>query len=326
MQPQFDMFESGRVASAAGTEEARHALSRVFLPVEFPTSRPSSTVGLTLNALTVGRITCGFMRFHDALRIDTAEAENYHIDIPTTGAATMQAALSTPVYGTSRTAEVFMPGRPVSLDCSERFSQLSVMLPRDVLRIELEDLLGEPAERPLEFAADLRVHDPGGQTIMHALRMIDRAAAQENGALTHPLAAQRLEQMLLHSLLFAQAHNYTDALTSPAPSAGTRPVSKAAELLRNDPARSWSVAELAAEVSMSVRSLQEAFRRSLDTTPMAYLRRLRLEKVHQELSAAATGAVTVTEIATRWGFLHLGRFAAAYARAFGEQPSATLRR
>ena len=76
---------------------------------------------------------------------------------------------------------------------------------------------------------------------------------------------------------------------------------------------------------MSVRSLQEGFRRSLDTTPMAYLRELRLEKVHQELAAADPAAVSVTEVATRWGFVHLGRFAAAYSRAFGERPSATLR-
>lgn len=326
MQPELEIFGNRRVASAPGIEEARHALSRVFLPVDFPSAPASSTVGLTLNAVIVGRVTCGFMRFHDAVRIDTAEAENYHVDIPTTGRATMQAALADPVYGTSNTAGIFMPGRPVSLDCSPRFSQLSLMLPRDDVRIELEDLLGGPAPRPLEFAAELRLDDPGGQTIMHALRMIDRAAQQKDGALAHPLAAQRLEQMLLHSLLFGQPHSYSAALTAPAPAAGTRPVAKAAELLRSDPGHPWTVAELAAAASTSVRSLQEAFRRSLDTTPMAYLRRVRLERAHDELTAAEPGAVTVTEVATRWGFLHLGRFAAAYALEFGEHPSTTLRR
>ena len=131
--------------------------------------------------------------------------------------------------------------------------------------------------------------------------------------------------MLIHSLMFGQLHNHTAALTAPAGEAGTRPVSKAAELLRTDPGHPWTVAELAARVSTSVRSLQEAFRRSLDTTPLSYLRGIRLEKVHHELSAAEPGAVTVTEVAARWGFLHLGRFAAAYTRAYGEHPSATLR-
>lgn len=319
------MFGSRRIASARGIEEARQALSQAFLPVDFPSARASGTVGLTLNAVMVGRITAGFMRFGDALRIDTAEAENYHVDIPVTGRATMRAALATPIHATSQTAAVFMPGRPVTLDTGERFSQLSLMVPRDVVRLELENLLGRHAERPLEFTAALSMQDAGGQTIMHALRLIDRAAAQKSGPLVHPLAAQRLEQMLIHSLLFGQQHNYTAALTAPSAEAGTRPVSKAAELLRADPGRPWTVAELAAEVLMSVRSLQEAFRRSLDTTPLAYLRGIRLEKAHHELSAAEPGAVTVTEVAARWGFVHLGRFAAAYARAYREHPSATLR-
>lgn len=79
-------------------------------------------------------------------------------------------------------------------------------------------------------------------------------------------------------------------------------------------------------MAVSVRSLQEGFRRSLDTTPVAYLRRVRLEKARDELTAAEPGTTSVTEVATRWGFVHLGRFSSTYARAFGERPSETLRR
>jgi transcriptional regulator GlxA family with amidase domain len=32
----------------------------------------------------------------------------------------------------------------------------------------------------------------------------------------------------------------------------------------------------------------------------------------------------VTAVAWRWGFTHMGRFAIAYRRRFGESPSATL--
>ncbi|MFE4467746.1 AraC family transcriptional regulator [Leifsonia sp. NPDC056824] len=327
MRPQHDeMFRSRRIASGRDVELARRALSDVFLPVDFPHARSTTAVDLTLNALSVGRIVCGFLRFGDAVRLDTAEAENYHLNIPTSGAATMRAALGAPVYGTPRTAGVFMPGRPVGFDFSERYSQIALMIPCDGLQLELEDLLGERLARPLEFDAELSLTGAGGQSILHALRMIDAASTHPDGPLGHPLAAQRLEQMLIQGLLFAQPHNHSARLSEPAPAAGKRPVSNAAELLRSDPAHLWTVAELAAAVSMSVRSLQEGFRRSLDTTPMAYLRRLRLERAHRELSAAEPGTVSVTEVATRWGFVHLGRFAAAYTSAYGERPSATLRR
>lgn len=320
------MFGNRRIASGRDVEQARQVLSDVYLPVDFPSAKPTSVIDLALNAVTVGRVTCGFMRFKDAVRIHTAEAENFHVDIPTSGRATMRAAHSRQVHGTPRTAAIFMPGRPAELDCGERFSQLALMIPRDQLQLELESMLDEHVTSPLVFDPELRLTTPGGQHIMQALRMIDGASAQECGPLAHPLAAQRLEQVLMQSLLFGQPHNYRAALSSAPLSVGVRPVAQAVELFRSDPAHHWTVAQLAAETSSSVRSLQEGFRRSLGASPMTYLRRLRLEKVHEELSAAEPDLASVTEVATRWGFVHLGRFAAAYYRAFGEFPSETLRR
>ncbi|WP_431279359.1 AraC family transcriptional regulator [Leifsonia poae] len=320
-----EMFASHRILSSRGIDQARQALTDVFLPVDFPSAQATSILDLQLNALRVGRLTCGYMRFRDAVRIETAEPENYHVDIPMSGRATMKASLGRPVHGTHDTGAVFMPGRPVELDCGERFAQLSLMIPRDELQLELENLLGEEPGRPLEFSPELDVSTSGGQMLMQALRVIDDASDQVGGPLTHPLAMQRLEQVLMHSLLFAQPHNHSAALAGPVPAAGSRPVSLAVELLRASPAHPWTVIELAARVSVSVRSLQEGFRRSLDTTPMTYLRNLRLEKVREELVTAEPGAVTVTEVALRWGFVHLGRFAAAYRSRFAERPSDTMR-
>jgi transcriptional regulator GlxA family with amidase domain len=58
---------------------------------------------------------------------------------------------------------------------------------------------------------------------------------------------------------------------------------------------------------------------------MMYLRRLRLHHVHAELAAHSPDSVTVTMVAGRWGFVHLGRFASQYRQLFGETPSETLR-
>jgi transcriptional regulator GlxA family with amidase domain len=68
------------------------------------------------------------------------------------------------------------------------------------------------------------------------------------------------------------------------------------------------------------------FRRFAETTPMSYLREVRLRQVHAELLAADPNAVSVTDIATRWQFMHAGRFAIQYRERFGEKPSATLHR
>jgi transcriptional regulator GlxA family with amidase domain len=85
------------------------------------------------------------------------------------------------------------------------------------------------------------------------------------------------------------------------------------------------VADLAGITGVSVRSLQEGFRRHLGCTPMAYLQQVRLERARESLRDADPTRVTVASIAHRWGFAHLGRFAAVYRARFGECPSESLR-
>jgi AraC-like DNA-binding protein len=320
------MFATHRVASSRDVDHAREALTEVFLPVDFPSARTSGTFEMQLNALKVGRLTCGYMRFRDAVLIETAEAQNYHVDIPTGGRATMRAGLGSPIHGTQHTAGMFMPGRPVEIASEGDFAQLSLMIPRDDLQLEVQNLLGRDLARSLEFRGEIDLLTPGAQTLVQVLRVIDTASREEGGLLANPVGTQLLEQVLMHSLLSAQPHNYSTALAGPAPAAGVRPVSQAVELLRESAAHPWTLTELAAAVSLSGRSLQEGFRRSLNTTPMGYLRRLRLEKVREELTSADPETISVTEVAARWGFTHLGRFAAAYRTEYAERPSETLRR
>ena len=86
-----------------------------------------------------------------------------------------------------------------------------------------------------------------------------------------------------------------------------------------------SVRDIAAAANVSARAIQLAFRRYLDTTPLAHLRGVRLGRAHQELLAADPGRESVTAVAYRWGFSSPSRFAAAYRRSYGVTPVHTLR-
>ena len=87
-----------------------------------------------------------------------------------------------------------------------------------------------------------------------------------------------------------------------------------------------TVGDVAIAAGTTTRSLQTAFRRAYDMTPMQFLRRLRLRMAREELLASSDPRLSVREVALRWGFTHPGRFAQQYAAAFGEHPSVTLRR
>ena len=67
-----------------------------------------------------------------------------------------------------------------------------------------------------------------------------------------------------------------------------------------------------------------AFRREADTTPMAYLRRVRLNRARQQLIEADPGRETVAAVAARWGFASPSSFTAYYRDAYGTLPSQAL--
>ena len=104
-----------------------------------------------------------------------------------------------------------------------------------------------------------------------------------------------------------------------------RAVKKALELLVAEPARAWTLDDLAAACRVSRRTLQRKFRKFVRESPMATLRSIRLDRVRQELLAAPAGA-SVASIAAQCGFNHLGRFAALYRARHGESPLATITR
>ena len=101
-----------------------------------------------------------------------------------------------------------------------------------------------------------------------------------------------------------------------------RTVRRAVAFIEDNAAEDITVADIARAARVSVRAMQLAFRRHLDTTPMAYLRRVRLSCADADLRAA-NGSVTA--IAARWGYARPSVFAAHYRAAYGVSPSQTLR-
>ena len=73
-----------------------------------------------------------------------------------------------------------------------------------------------------------------------------------------------------------------------------------------------------------VSTLRHSFESVLDVSPSRYLLATRLNRVHRDLWASPP-EVSIQQLATRWGFWHMGRFAKYYRDTFGERPSETGR-
>lgn len=82
--------------------------------------------------------------------------------------------------------------------------------------------------------------------------------------------------------------------------------------------------ELSQVSGMRSRSLINAFEAVTGYSPMDYLKRIRLNGVHRTLQRRHRDAVRIIDVATDWGFWHMGHFTADYRMMFGETPSQTL--
>ncbi len=86
--------------------------------------------------------------------------------------------------------------------------------------------------------------------------------------------------------------------------------------------RALSVRRIAAEIDVTERALQMAFRANLGLTPAEVIRKLRMACIRTELQQMA-GRDSVLAVAARWGMANRSTLAHNYRQQFGETPSAT---
>jgi AraC family ethanolamine operon transcriptional activator len=103
-----------------------------------------------------------------------------------------------------------------------------------------------------------------------------------------------------------------------------RAVRRSLDLIDASNGEPLSVVDLCRATGVSRRTLEYAFQDRFGLTPKAYMLARRLGGVRADLRQDPVGK-SITRIANQWGFDHLSRFAAQYARQFGELPSETMR-
>jgi AraC-like DNA-binding protein len=140
-----------------------------------------------------------------------------------------------------------------------------------------------------------------------------------------PLLAAAAGRLLAATILASFPNTaLTDPTSSDHHDANTATLRRAVAFIEANADQDLCAADIAAAASVTIRAVQLAFRRHLDITPMAYLRRVRLECAHRQLCDADPTRDTVTGIAARWGFANPSRFTAHYRATYRVLPSHTL--
>lgn len=311
---------------AGDLDEARDLCERYYYPVTVERVHPVGGLEISFQAARLGPVTVGVLGFSEDLRISSQDlVTGYQVTMPVTGRMLSVHRNIAVTAGPGR-AVVYQPdgdarADPLPADCR----LLSIKIEQSALENHLAEALGEPIPGPVALAPWMDVSRGPGRSWAQLAGLLADDILGPGGLTSSAMIADRLAESLIRGLLVAVDHPYREALARPDTSYHPRPLRLAVDAMRADPARPLSVVELAQVAGVSVRALQAIFHRHTGQTPIAYLRELRLARVHDELRRAGAGETTVARLAHRWGFGHLGRFAAAYREKYGVPPSVTLR-
>jgi len=318
--PQPEIFQ----LSSLDVDQARAMLNRFYYPLVVGAPEGTEGFALDLHVIQLGPLTVGELGFGAPVTLDAAELGGYHITVPMVGHVLARQGAHEVTVGPD-TAAVFLPGAPVASWHSSRSVELDVKIDGAALEAELASLLGRPVDGRIVLPPTMALTEGPGQSWSRLLRLLRDELDHPSTLIQQPLIAEQVRHTVLSGLLLSVPHRYHEELTAPAQPGPPRAIRRAIDAMRDEPELPFSVADLAQIAGMSVRSLQEGFRRYVGYTPMAYLQQVRLGQAYESLRSADPTRVTVAAVAHRWGFAHLGRFAYAYRARFGVSPSETLR-
>lgn len=222
-------------------------------------------------------------------------------------------------------ALVTNPGDELAMRMDHDSPQLIVRIERDALESYLTRLIGKTPTHALVFEPSMNLAVDTAMRWNGAIQLLHSEVFYP-GSLVHlGLGIGPLEDFVMSALLLMQPSSYSALLHRAPGSPGRRVVRRSLDYIEQHLSEPVTMTDIAAHVGASVRSIQSGFREELGTTPMAYLRDRRLERTREELTDAdPADGVTVTAVASRWGFNHLGSFAGMYRKRWGESPSETL--
>ena len=309
--------------SASDVETATSALSEVYSEVTVVRRRSNQCLRMEVVTSTLPNITCGRLRISSST-VRTPCYPLIAVCLPISGETVITSHSSSATVG-GQSAAVVSSGGPVAVDyLTDDCAIETLVFEQAAVEAELARMLGAPLTRPLQFDSQLSLSaaSPWSRTLW----LLHSELTDPDGLAAVPATSTRLGHLMMAGLLVSQPHNYSEDLTKPKAVLASKPIRKALEFIEDRPAEIETVADIASMVGLSVRALDDGFRRFVGTPPMTYLRNLRITRAHEELMAADPFTTTATAVARKWGFGHYGRFAADYRRRFGHKPSETLRR
>lgn len=285
-----------------------------FLTVKTKDSRLATRlVHVRLQDTSVNRL-----RYGAAVTVSSGDGalDDYLLTFPLSGHADFHygndLAAASPGHGV-----IIGPHREFAFDFDPTWDQLVIRLDRERVESAAAALTGEAGPVDFDLALAPGVASLDG-LLESALSLGDSELADHR-----PRLVWQFEQLILETLLLTQPNNRTPMADAGHSRPNSPRVREAMEFMLDRLGEPLTVTAIAEACDTSVRTLQQTFRREVGSSPLQWLREQRLERAHALLTTGALG-LSVTDVAYRCGFFHLGEFGTAFRRRYGTTPSTLL--
>ena len=305
-------------------DEARDVVTRAFCAHDL--DLVDGHLEMRTHTASLQRMSMHYLDYGATVRIRPQPLTSFYLlQIPLAGTA-KASARGVEVLSDAQQATLLDPDDQLTMVWDEGTPHLCLRIDRQALEQKATRLVGRTLKSPLRFELGVPLTTPTAQSMRHYLDLL-RVELEADGTLAmRSLVTEQLEDLVMTSLLLSAPSTYSTWFEHEGGTATPRTIRRAMDLIDEHAHEPLTVEDIAEAVGASVRALQSGFRRHMGSSPMTYLRDVRLELVHQALrDADPSKGLSVTDIALAHGFTHLGRFAQAYRERFGVAPSDTLR-
>ena len=302
-----------RLFSSVDVEETRWRISEIMQPHELRPLGIARSFQAHMDFLRLPGSGVGAIKFGRA-QVDVGHIADYHLLVfCLNGQALLQSATGESIADTSH-GVYLAPDHRFRGEFSEDCEQLVVRI--DAATMRRHTGLSKPV-----FRGSLDLQNPSLQPWLGLLNRMLHDAETVSLLRRDARIAAAYEQLFIQLLISGSDLGSNDRMVEAAPSS----VRRAERFIEANADRALCLDEIARAAEVPARTLLDAFQRFRQTSPMRYLRDVRLERSRDRLSRA-DGDFSVSSAALEAGFSHLGRFSQQYAARFGEKPSDTLAR
>lgn len=265
----------------------------------------------------------GCIQYGANVAINIANLRAYSISLPIYGKQLLQ--INGEKYQSDQQSGVIVSNNDsqdlfIDKDCKK----FQVVIPEKSMQLALSDLLHRPINQSIIFNPMMNLNVDKMMTAWWSnIQNFMLVKSQYTDFYGLQMFSEDYENFLIKALLLSQENNFSSMLRDSAQRDQPNYIHKVKNFLIERARENITVEMILQVAGVSKTKLYEQFQQHYGISPIAFLKKHRLQQIYKILSAPTAQEISISALAYDWGFSHLSRFSQDYREEFGENPSET---